>query len=371
MYHRDIETIGSVAYVELDRGEKTSLTSAAEGVAYAAAQEPDLLNYGTSSLQLPTALLDLLAGAVPVWPPHYSGWLLRGIAVDDGKLGRTPPSWRDALGPPTVEDCQLLMLADALGDVYAWADQQAGAPVHNIIPVDGEENSLLSSSSEAPLALHTEDAYFDERADFVVLLCLRNPSGAATYVADVRHAALSQAQWRVLESNRFFIESDGSHGQSGERAPARGFPVVERRASSEMVGPTAVVSAETKDPWLRIDIDHLRAPGDRAASAAAVALDQVLQDVRSEVVLQPGDVLILDNRCTVHGRGRFLANYSGSDRWLKRVNVASQGRSGMPPRPALRDGAAENWRRILRTRENAAYRAARRAAQTAGQHSLA
>jgi hypothetical protein len=370
MYHRDIETIGSVAYVELDRGEQTRLTSAAEDVVYAAAQEPDLLNYGTSSLLLPSALLDLLTGAVPVWPPQYSGWLLRGIAVDDGKLGRTPPSWRHAPRPPAVEDCQLLMLADALGDVYGWADQQAGAPVHNIIPVVGEEKSLLSSSSEAPLALHTEDAYFDERADFVVLLCLRNPSGAATYIADVRHTALSQAQWRILESERFFIESDGSHGQGGERVPANGFPVVEHRASPEMAGPTAVVSADVKDPWLRIDIDHLRAPGDRAASEAAVALDQILQDARTEVVLQPGDVLIIDNRCTVHGRGRFLANYSGGDRWLKRVNVACQGRNGIPPRPALRDGAAENWRRMLRERENAAHRAARRSAHTARQHSL-
>jgi alpha-ketoglutarate-dependent taurine dioxygenase len=40
------------------------------------------------------------------------------------------------------------------------------------------------------------------------------------------------------------------------------------------------------------------------------------------VVLEPGDVCLIDNLKSVHGRKPFLARYDGSDRWLKRINIA-------------------------------------------------
>jgi alpha-ketoglutarate-dependent taurine dioxygenase len=347
MYYREIKCIDGIAHVDVDDGERKRLTWAAGEVAAAVSEKPDLLNFLAGAQQLPASLLDLLAEAVPIWPPVYSGWLLRGLPVDAENLGATPDSWRHGIRPPTPEDCQLLMVGSALGTVFAWADQQAGSPVHNIVPVAGEEKSLLSSSSSAPLALHTEDAFFDERADFVVLFCLRNPSGAATYIADVRNIELSEEQRQLVQSDRYYFESDASHDQGGERSPARGFPVVDRAASPTVAGPTALMSAAASDPWLRLDIDYVKSRDDPAATDAMHALERKLQDARAELVLQPGDLMIIDNRCTVHGRGRFLTDYSGGDRWLKRVNVATRGRSGIPPRPPLPGDAIDIWHRAF------------------------
>ncbi|MGH7192320.1 MAG: TauD/TfdA family dioxygenase, partial [Candidatus Saccharimonadales bacterium] len=41
------------------------------------------------------------------------------------------------------------------------------------------------------------------------------------------------------------------------------------------------------------------------------------------IVLQPGDVLFLDNRKCLHGRESFDPRFDGFDRWLVRVYVKS------------------------------------------------
>jgi L-asparagine oxygenase len=63
---------------------------------------------------------------------------------------------------------------------------------------------------------------------------------------------------------------------------------------------------------------------------AQEALDKLLESIKQntkEVVLQTGDVLVLDNRKLVHGRKSFQARYDGTDRWLLRTLVVDK----MPP----------------------------------------
>jgi alpha-ketoglutarate-dependent taurine dioxygenase len=42
-----------------------------------------------------------------------------------------------------------------------------------------------------------------------------------------------------------------------------------------------------------------------------------------KVVLQAGDVLVIDNERAVHGRTPFVPRYDGTDRWLKRALVVT------------------------------------------------
>src|ERR1700730_1526834 len=99
MYYRDIKVIDGIAHVDVDDGERRQLVRVAREVAAETSTEPDLLNYLASPLSLPNSLLDLLSEAVPIWPPVYSGWLLRGVPVDAESLGPTPKSWQHGLVP--------------------------------------------------------------------------------------------------------------------------------------------------------------------------------------------------------------------------------------------------------------------------------
>lgn len=50
---------------------------------------------------------------------------------------------------------------------------------------------------------------------------------------------------------------------------------------------------------------------------------QVCNDssVWERVLLQPGDVLVIDNRRCLHGREPFTPTYGPEDRWLMRAHV--------------------------------------------------
>ncbi len=47
-------------------------------------------------------------------------------------------------------------------------------------------------------------------------------------------------------------------------------------------------------------------------------------------VLEPGDMLIVDNRKAVHGRTGFTPRYDGEDRWLRRCFTVSDIRASHP-----------------------------------------
>ncbi len=313
-----------VMHVDLSNGERSALASLATEAAAEASSAPDSLAdlVAAAARLLPPRLVEL-GDRMTAWPPPHSGWLFRGLPIDESTMGPTPESWQLAPGAPTPEDCQLLLIGRALGTVFAWADQQGGGPVHNIVPVVGDEDSLLSSSSTKPLALHTEDAFFSDRSDFLLLLCLRNPCQAATYLSDVRNVELSTEQLRLAQSDRYFFRPDGSHGQGGPARLSWGFPVAQA-ASPQMAGPSALMGPIDIDPWLRCDIDYVDTKGDGPAMDAAHALDHALYVARAELVLRSGDLLIIDNRCCVHGRGRFHPTYAGQDRWLKRISISTR-----------------------------------------------
>jgi alpha-ketoglutarate-dependent taurine dioxygenase len=61
--------------------------------------------------------------------------------------------------------------------------------------------------------------------------------------------------------------------------------------------------------------------GNDEAGEALDALIKAMDESLTDLVLQPGSFLFIDNYRAVHGRKPFKATYDGKDRWLKRINV--------------------------------------------------
>jgi L-asparagine oxygenase len=75
-------------------------------------------------------------------------------------------------------------------------------------------------------------------------------------------------------------------------------------------------------PYLRVDPAYTDAvPGDARAAEAFAALCAQLEGGLTDVPLNRGDVLLVDNHRAVHGRREFSARYDGTDRWLRKVTV--------------------------------------------------
>ena len=233
--------------------------------------------------------------------------VLRGGGIDDKALGPTPSRY----DPPYPTDASvqldfyLTLVAHALGEPFAWSNLQGGRLVHNVLPVRGDETTKTGTSSTSTLELHTEDAAHPARADWLLLLCLRNPDKVPTSYASLAQAGLDPAAIKVLMESRFIMRSEPDH------AGALG--------ATQQV---AVLSGDPKDPYVTYDGFYLTAvDGDSEAETALAHLTAGLEAAATNVLLEPGDTVIIDNRKAVHGRNPFAARFDGTDRWLKREHV--------------------------------------------------
>ncbi|GAB2724284.1 guanitoxin biosynthesis L-enduracididine beta-hydroxylase GntD [Streptomyces bullii] len=251
--------------------------------------------------------------------------LVHGFPVDDARIGPTPRHWRDAVQGESAraQELWLALCGLALGDPFGWATLQDGRIIQNILPIRGDEDRQSGHGSETLLEFHTEDGFHPNRCDYLLLFGLRNPDRVPTIVASVRDVRLDARDRTVLAEDRFHIMPDTEHIRQLETY-APGHPALPRlRGMRDRPVPTAVLSGDRLNPYLRIDRPFMNVlPGDTEAEAALDRLMAELQRVQQDVVVGPGSLLVVDNYRAVHGRRPFTARYDGTDRWLKKLTVS-------------------------------------------------
>jgi Fe(II)/alpha-ketoglutarate-dependent arginine beta-hydroxylase len=256
------------------------------------------------------------------------------LPVNDQAIGRTPAGWgcQPDRRSTAAETTWLALCGSVIGDLFGWATQQDGAVVHDIAPTKADEHSQVGSSSDELLWWHTEEAFHPLKCDYLGLLCLRNHDGVATTVSSLDGAELSADVRSVLFEPRFVIRPDDSHlagRRPGTQIPAGKagnlMRAAEQRFAQMNSDPqhVALLSGDFDSPYLSIDPFYMDIPaGDPQALAAFEAVCAALESRLAEVVLRPGEILFVDNYRAVHGRKPFRARYDGTDRWLKRINIA-------------------------------------------------
>ncbi|MFJ6701089.1 TauD/TfdA family dioxygenase [Streptomyces sp. NPDC091272] len=232
--------------------------------------------------------------------------LLRGLPL--GTLPATPdrvedePDWTEV----SVATLSQLMVMSVLGRTISYSDEKNGNLVQDVSPKRGAETRQENGGSIL-LELHTEDGFHPAAPHFLSLICLRGDRDglAATVTGGIGDvlpelneetvAALRRPEFRTRFSTSFVHDTD-----------------------EEVLTPSVpVLSGTESNPDLRVDF-HGTVGTTPAAQAALAALEKaVLRSLRG-LVLEPGELIILDNRRTVHGRTGFFPHYDGADRWLRR-----------------------------------------------------
>lgn len=233
--------------------------------------------------------------------------LLRGLPI--GELPLTPPEPTAPTNKSTATELLLLSVATLLGDPVGYQPEHGGDVVQNIVPVRASSACQTSTSSKVNLMFHTEAAFHPHRPKYLLLLCLRGDPKARTTVASV-HAALPHLDpsvIKVLFEPRFRCAVDESylHGRSN----ALGAPI-------------AVLSGTPINPSMVFDED-LMVGIDDEADLALHLLGEALSAHHDGVVLESGDLVIIDNDMVVHGRSPFTPRFDGTDRWLQRAFVVT------------------------------------------------
>ncbi|MFE0811086.1 TauD/TfdA family dioxygenase [Streptomyces sp. NPDC058794] len=247
------------------------------------------------------------------------GMLLRGLPVDSMGLPPTPAVNGSVQREPSLGAAVLLTVACGLGDPGAFRPEKNGALVQDVVPVPGMEE-FQGNAGSTLLTFHNENAFHDHRPDFVMLLCLRaDPTGrAGLRTACIRQVLplLSDRTVDALWAPEFITAPPPSFNLSGP---------------GEAAGP--VLLGDPSDPDLRVDLAATEPVTERAAEALR-ELQAHFDATATTHRLVPGELAIVDNRVTVHGRTEFTPRYDGTDRWLQRTFVLTDLRRSRAMRPA-------------------------------------
>ncbi|MEO5898848.1 MAG: TauD/TfdA family dioxygenase, partial [Ilumatobacteraceae bacterium] len=265
------------------------------------------------------ALVDLTDSA-----PQAGALLLRGVPI--GELPSTPPTPVAPLIKDHISELALLTVARQLGQPVGYEPELGGELIQNIVPTLAAADRQVSTSSKVELMFHTEAAFHPYRPRYLLLLCLRGDPSARTTLASIHEVLgmLPADMVDVLFQPRFRTAVDESY-LHGRR--------------NVLGAPMAVLTGRRGRPSMVFDAD-LMVGTDVAADRALHLLGAAVARHHTAVVLQPGDLLVVDNSVAVHGRSPFTPRFDGTDRWLQRTFVVSD----LAPSAADRNG------RVITTR---------------------
>jgi Fe(II)/alpha-ketoglutarate-dependent arginine beta-hydroxylase len=255
--------------------------------------------------------------------------IVKGYPIEDEKIGDTPEHWKIRHQRSRVfeEEIVLVLLGSLLGDCIAWATQQDGHLVHDILPIKGMEHEQLGSGSEELLWWHTEDAFHAARGDYIGMACMRNMDRVPTTFLPMSKVELPQDVKRVLFEPHYTIRPDESHlkkNKSDARAIDETLSESYDRIEKMNTAPDklSVLFGSPDRPYIRVDPYFMDPVEDPRAQQALATLISVVDQRIEDLVLEQGDFCFIDNFQGVHGRKPFKARYDGKDRWLKRINIA-------------------------------------------------
>ncbi|GLZ41083.1 TauD/TfdA family dioxygenase [Actinokineospora sp. NBRC 105648] len=241
--------------------------------------------------------------------------LLTGLPVGDPPP--TPAVTGSAQLTPTLPAALLLLVASGPGDPGAFAAEKSGALVQDVVPVPGEEE-VQGNVGSVELTFHTENAFHPHRPDHVLLLCLRGDrdDGGELRTCCARKIVpdLTERTREALYRREFATAAPPSFTEGGTGSAH------------------AVLTGDPEDPDLCFDEAATTGLTDQARDALA-ELRVVAHRRYDAVRLRPGDLAVVDNRVTLHGRSAFTPRYDGEDRWLQRTFAFTDLRRSRDHRP--------------------------------------
>jgi len=245
--------------------------------------------------QLAPLLPDPVHEAMIGFRQGYDGgaMLIQGVGP-----GEVPPSAADYRDLP-VAGSLLLGLISLIATPVGIRNEWDGDPLTDVKVTPGLEKTV-SSKGEGGLPLHQESQHLERPPDGLALLSIR--SGSPTRLAattDVVRTMQASAGSDLVDALR---DTEYTHR----------LPDSYEGDHSNQATPILIGSEGTDE--LKVDLTTTQADSALGQEALS-ALNAAVAEVAMDIALNPGDLLIFDNRRWLHGRGSIAASH---DRWLLR-----------------------------------------------------
>lgn len=221
------------------------------------------------------------------------------------ELPRTPINNTFHIGETTMLARIQKIINYYVGEMVSYECEGDGYLYQDMVPNKELSNSQTSLGSKVELELHTEQAFSELRPDYLCLSCIRGNKDAKTFYLDVKTIIehISNEELNMLKDKLWKIGVDLSFTMNG--------------CNDEMRGPLSILTCKNDDIQLVFDQDLMIGLNEDAEKLIKKIID-IYYKHRQHVILEAGDLLIINNHKCVHGRSSFKPNYDGYDRFIIR-----------------------------------------------------
>jgi len=200
------------------------------------------------------------------------------------------------------------LYAGLVGDVFSFRFQRDGHMYNSIIPLKKfEKIKKHSSGSKYDFDFHTEDAFHQFRPDYLSLYCHRNDEKVPTTISCIETANLNSKYASLLFEPLYFIEGNAQH-----------------EVSADFYTKQPILFGDIRSPYIKVNLNALNISNYQKNTQDALKyLISMLKQNSTDVMLETGDCIFIDNLRTVHRRRKFIPIYGSNARWLTRVIVTN------------------------------------------------
>lgn len=242
-----------------------------------------------------------------------------------GDIPHTPTVFRPVVqchGALFAQVTTIAILASMGLDAVSYRSENQGELFINLVIMPGD--NAYGDKSRKAMKGHTDAVSFPVRGrvdpylpriapspDFVCLAGLRNPNDVATTVIPLGKvlSKLSAADISELKKPQFGIRSQ----------------LTFQEGMWEVLGEELVVEDGEllfdvdNEIWARFSHSSVLAPEESSAETALNAFVEACKGCADQIIVRPGDVLLINNRLALHGRTDVLGEPGGESRWLLRT----------------------------------------------------
>ena len=231
-------------------------------------------------------------------------------------------------------ELKYLLISTLLGYPFGFKTQQANKLVHDVVAVKGHETEQLGSSSSVELAIHTEDSFHEFRGEFISLLCLRNDEEAVTVTSRPDLSELSEEERTLLYRPGYLLRPDDSYkAEYGTTdADAADYDSFEGRYGEGTLTP--ILYGQSDDPFIIFD-PHYTQVVDPECEAVFEHFGNMVREAEHDHILRAGEIIVIDNQRTLHGRRPYEPRFDQDSRWMKRINTSVDLRKSAHLRQAM------------------------------------
>jgi L-asparagine oxygenase len=208
-------------------------------------------------------------------------------------------------------------------ETIAYGSENSGHLFVNLVTLPGE--SIFAEKSKDKMSGHTDAVSFpfageqdtkypriSASPDFVTLAGLRNPEQVPTTVMPLAPILdqLKEEDIDELLKKQFLVRSQLTF-RKGTKAI-----LGEEHTMSE----TSILHRVANETWVRFSHKSVGADESQTAALDAIeAFKNACPRVSVPMVVEPGDILLVNNRRALHGRGTPSGLIGGDSRWLLRT----------------------------------------------------